>query len=177
VRPHGDGGLAAACAVRLRWPPLKRQALPPTGSSRTELSEFGPGFPTCAQSQTSGRVRDEFTLLGLTADAVSGARSLSYSGLGGIAFLAVADHTDAATLATVFAGPAKWYAAEGSGRLAGAAVLALRRLAEKITHALGGVRAWLSEADRVGIVGLILVALLLALLAGVAALLVALLLA
>src|SRR5688500_13975457 len=95
--------------------------------------------------------------------SVSGARTRRRGGLRVVAKTAVADDVNAAAGAAVVAGRLDLglHAAEGAGLLAGAAVLPVGNFAEQITHALGALRAWLPEADRVRIVFL---ALLLALL-------------
>src|SRR5215203_5072678 len=61
-----------------------------------------------------------------------------------VAFLAVADHTDAAAVAAVFAGSAEWHAAVLACLLA-APVFTVGHLADKISLARVRLRAYVSD--------------------------------
>ena len=76
--------------------------------------------------------------------ALMDARSLEIAELRRVALLAVADHTDAAAVAAVFAGSAEWHAAVLACLLA-APVFTVGHLADKISLARVRLRAYVSD--------------------------------
>src|SRR5215208_3032349 len=93
------------------------------------------------------------------------ARSRGIGELRRVAFLAVADHTDAAAVAAVFAGSAEWHAAVLACLLA-APVFTVGHLADKISLARVRLRAYIPDDFAIRSLLLLLVLVLAMVLAG-----------